>query len=301
MAPVNHGEAHSWGIRPVAADDDEYIDDVTDSGFHLFDDPAPASLDNKYPDLAKCREKCNVGKDKSLFYSRVGKWQDKPTDFAKQEGLTLVREAYPSGFTEKNSHYTGFTGFAKRFSQAFAEKTSGVAWALLPTNSTDITKHVWAKIERPALEVANGACTRIIKVDPDDFSKRYILWDRDGKNSDDVSLENGPVPDPPSDSGATFEPGRCRVHVTQYQKNEANNPSPVYRLDLTIFDNADKVAGQNFGVDAPTGKYVGTTSLLPFVLLAAAGEEDDSAVLFRYGAQSWGSNDQEHECDFGGY
>lgn len=114
-------------------------------------------------------------------------------------------------------------------------------------------------------------------------------------------LENGPVPSPPSAAGATYEKGRCRVHVTQYQKNESNNPSSVYRFDLMIFDNANKVTGQLFGVDAPTNQNVDMTSLLPYVLQVAAGEVDDSAVLFKYADQSWGSNDQEHECNFGGY
>ncbi len=52
-------------------------------------DPAP--LEDKYPLLPECRDKCKVDKDKSLFYSQVGKFQDKPTDFAKKESLTLVR------------------------------------------------------------------------------------------------------------------------------------------------------------------------------------------------------------------
>ncbi|KAL8655653.1 MAG: hypothetical protein Q9210_000763 [Variospora velana] len=149
-----------------------------------------------------------------------------------------------------------------------------------------LTKHVWAKTEKPILTASGGSCTRIIKVDPDDFSKRCILWDREDNYDDSkmarCGLENQPVPAPPT-GASTYEPGRCRVHVTQYQKNEPQFPSPNYRLDLTLYDNANAVVGTNFGVDAPTG------------------EVDDSAVLFKYAGKEWGSNDQAHECDIGGY
>lgn len=106
---------------------------------------------------------------------------------------------------------------------------------------------------------------------------------------------------PPGKSAGSYDRGTCRVHVTQYQKNEANNPSSVYRLDIAITDAGGKTLGNRFGVDAPTNQYVDVTSVLPFVLSVAAGEVDDSAVLFRYASQSWGSNDQEHKCSFGGY
>ncbi|KAL8974376.1 MAG: hypothetical protein Q9197_001393 [Variospora fuerteventurae] len=84
-------------------------------------------------------------------------------------------------------------------------------------------------------------------------------------------------------------------------KNEPNFPSPNCRLNLTLYDNANAVVGTNFGVDAPTGEFMGVTSALPYVLLAATGEVDDSAVLLEYAGQECGSNDQAHECDFAGY
>lgn len=55
-------------------------------------DPAPLEdKEDKYPRLDECREKCSVAKDKSVFYSQVGKHEDKPADFASKEGLVMVR------------------------------------------------------------------------------------------------------------------------------------------------------------------------------------------------------------------
>lgn len=39
----------------------------------------------------------------------------------------------------------------------------------------------------------------------------------------------------------------------------------------------------------------------PNVLVVTTGKVDNDAVLFKYGAQAWGSNDQEHHCNFGAY
>ncbi|KAL9013712.1 MAG: hypothetical protein Q9173_001593 [Seirophora scorigena] len=206
----------------VLPNDDQGTDNVGSSGAP-FDAVVP--LEDKYPTFKECQEKCSVAKDKSLFFSQVGKFEDRPTDFAGQESLILVR---------------GYTKFA-------------------------------------------------------DGEDNY----KDSKMAR-CGLENQPVPDPPSGAG-TYQPGRCRVHVTQYQKNEPNFPSPNYRLDLTLYDDSNAVIGTNFGVDAPTNEYVGITSALPYVLLAATGEVDKSAVLFKYAGQEWGSNDQPHDCDFGGY
>ncbi|KAL8680467.1 MAG: hypothetical protein Q9186_003365 [Xanthomendoza sp. 1 TL-2023] len=161
---------------------------------------SPAPLEDKYPKLDECREKCSVAKDKSLFYSQVGKFEDIPTDFAKEDDLTLVRESYPPGFTDKIEGSTGYLRFAKDFSKAFAEKTSGIAYVLLPTDGTSLKEgKTWSKIEYPALTDEDGECTRILKVDPDDFKKRCILWDRDGNEDDDDTYSkckeaNGPVP-----------------------------------------------------------------------------------------------------------
>lgn len=97
----------------------------------------------------------------------------------------------------------------------------------------------------------------------------------------------------------SYSPGWCGVHVIQYQK-----PDPAtdnYSLDVTIKDAAGITIGSIEGADAPAGKGVDVTSALRYVLVVTAQNVDDDAVLFAYSDQSWGSNDQEHHCDFGAY
>ena len=293
------------GEADSSVDDPGWNDDISGGGGDPFSTD-PSTLEDKYPDLDECRSKCSVGTDHSLFYSKVGKHEDKPQDFANQNGLSLVRDAYPSGFTDKNDKYTGYKKFAIRFSTAFAEKTSGTAWAMLPTDgTTDISNSVWVKNERPVLTASGGACNRIIKVDPDDFSKRCILWDRNNAKDDKIpncGLENGPIPPPPAAAAISYVPGWCGMHVTQYQKNEPqSNPTPDYKLDITLFDGAGNPIGANYGATALNGVGVDVTSKLPWVMIVTVGAVDSDPVLFRYADQAWGSNDQEHHCNFGGY
>lgn len=91
------------------------------------------------------------------------------------------------------------------------------------------------------------------------------------------------------------------MHVTQYQKENPSDPSSHYHLDVTLYDGAQKEIGKVTNQDAPAGQGVGVTSALPWVLIVTAQNVDDDAVLFKYADQSWGSNDQEHHCDFGSY
>lgn len=185
-------------VEPDDPDSDD-VDELVPPGFTPDGNPLPVvELEDKYPSLDECRSKVSVDADKSVFYSRVGKHEDKPQKFADSIQGVLVREAYPAGFTDRNNAYSGYQKFMARASQAFAEKTSGIAYVLLPTDGKeDISKKVWIRIEKPALIAAEGACNRIVKVDPDDFTKQCVLWDRNGEKDPgkpDCKEENGPIP-----------------------------------------------------------------------------------------------------------
>ncbi len=121
----------------------------------------------------------------------------KPQDFANKNHLKLVRDAYPKGFTDARPGLQQYKAFARRFSQAYAEKTSGTAYVLLPTDGETAVGPVWKDYEKPFLVKDGGKCNRIIKVDPDDFSKKCVLWDRGNKEDKDMSncdSENGAIP-----------------------------------------------------------------------------------------------------------
>lgn len=98
-----------------------------------------------------------------------------------------------------------------------------------------------------------------------------------------------------------YAAGWCGVHVTQHQKNEPDNPSGNYKLDISIKDASGAGIGGVGGADAPAGQGVGVTSQLPAVLIVTTGNVDDDAVLFDYNGAHWGSNDQQHSCNFGAY
>ena len=86
--------------------------------------------------------------------------------------------------------------------------------------------------------------------------------------------------------------------MTQYQK-----PDPSvdpYSLDVKVYDANENEIGNSGGIQQSPSP-VGVTSKLPNVLSVGTGAVDDDIVQFWYGDQYWGSNDQEHACNFGAY
>ena len=123
------------------------------------------------------------------------------------------------------------------------------------------------------------------------------------------SVTNAGIPEP---GLPTYKPGWCGMHVIQYQKNEPSGPNQGgsdYLFDVTIKD-ADGTplplyncngCGTTARFVAPNGEAQAIESDLPFDLTLTAGPVDDSAVLFHYNTQDWGSNDQGHHSNFGPY
>jgi hypothetical protein len=90
---------------------------------------------------------------------------------------------------------------------------------------------------------------------------------------------------------------QCAFHVTQYQKPDPSKDS--YKFDVIIKDANGNEIGSVYGAVA-TGP-IEVKSSLPLPLIVTAGNVDADAVLFSYGDQNWGSNDQPHHCNFGKY
>lgn len=102
------------------------------------------------------------------------------------------------------------------------------------------------------------------------------------------------------------------MHVIQYQKNEQGKelpPNPEYVLDVSLFDAKQQpIPIKNCNGCKNTARSVGLAgqpneieSDLPFKMETTVGKVDSDAILFKYGDQSWGSNDQPHHSDFGAY
>ena len=125
------------------------------------------------------------------------------------------------------------------------------------------------------------------------------------RDADEVEGDTFVTPD-------TFTGGWCGMHVTQYQKNEPDVPAfaannPEYVLEVCIYD-ANQVLLNKFDGEDGCGNFVALNgqsqaivTALPNLMYITVGAVDDDAVLFTYGNQDWGSNDQEHHSDFGPY
>ena len=133
----------------------------------------------------------------------------------------------------------------------------------------------------------------------------------DGHNAIKDALLETYAAHPPSSPWGAYVPGWCGIHVKQYQKNEPDGDhpnSPDYVFAVNIFDSKGNLinsdppgSGNGVSVVAPANQPQSLNSALPLVLKIIAGNVDDDAVLFEYGDQHWGSNDQEHHSNFGAY
>ncbi|CAD6579778.1 MAG: hypothetical protein ASARMPRED_009247 [Alectoria sarmentosa] len=112
-------------------------------------------------------------------------------------------------------------------------------------------------------------------------------------------------------SPTTFASGWCGMHVTQYQKNEPGScttcNNPEYQLEVCVKDTNGVVLNQLPG-ESGCGTFVALNGVgqpldtaLPYLVYVTVGAVDSDAVLFSYGDQNWGSNDQAHHSDFGAY
>lgn len=100
----------------------------------------------------------------------------------------------------------------------------------------------------------------------------------------------------------SFHPGWCGVHIRQYQKNEGPGfHTENYRFDVTLFDADQELVGEVELLSIPSGTQQEVGSTLPYTFGVKAPDTDGDAVYMSYNGASWGSNDQDHHCNFGKY
>lgn len=98
----------------------------------------------------------------------------------------------------------------------------------------------------------------------------------------------------------TAHSGWCGVHIRQYQKNEGPGLNTEnYRFDVILYDSDQELIGEADLLSIPSGQTQQVGSTLPMTFGVTAPNLDDDAVYMSYNGASWGSNDQEHHCDFG--
>lgn len=96
---------------------------------------------------------------------------------------------------------------------------------------------------------------------------------------------------------AGFAPGSCGLHVTQFQKPDPSKDN--YSIAAQVKD----ANGVEIGSIAKTdsGSPVTVNSKLPNPVIITTEGVDADPVLMAVGADHFGSNDQEHHCNFGAY
>lgn len=231
------------------------------------------------PSVDEIKPNLNVPAGVSLFYSGPGGYAKQARTWARNQkngykvlGQLWKDSSYPDKWQSDQDTSTKFFNVA---SQAMAELSAGTVYVMLPSDTTGTkwkADTVWDKYEWPNLA---SSVERVIRINPDNQNKEIIK--------------------------GSYTSGQCGVHVTQYQKNEPkSNPTGDYKFDITIKDAAGATIGTKLGATAKNGVGVDVDSMLPLVLIVTAQKVDDDAVLFKYGDQSWGSNDHQH-CKFGKY
>lgn len=81
--------------------------------------------------------------------------------------------------------------------------------------------------------------------------------------------------------------GHCGIHVTQYQKEIANDPASRYHPDVTPHDNDSNNISYLTGAEALAIQAVNLYSRLPLVMPVTCQNVEVVPVLFAYGSQSW--------------
>ncbi|KAL8649509.1 MAG: hypothetical protein Q9226_005556 [Calogaya cf. arnoldii] len=100
----------------------------------------------------------------------------------------------------------------------------------------------------------------------------------------------------------TAHGGWCGVHITQYQRNQGPGLNTEnYRFDVILYDGDQELIAELELLSIPSGQSQQVGSPLPYTFGVTAPNLDDDAVYMSYNGQSWGSNDQDHHCNFGAY
>ena len=130
-----------------------------------------------YPSYQDCLNSIgDVARDKSTFYSGLGYYPNDQgyiylKNFIEAQGLLEVDNVYPNDFCKSdpnlNGGYGAYISFAYSFSGIFAQKSSGTAYLLTPSQCDPSPNSIWNVVEFGNLTTSDGAqVTKIIRVDP---------------------------------------------------------------------------------------------------------------------------------------
>ena len=101
--------------------------------------------------------------------------------------------------------------------------------------------------------------------------------------------------------GTGYAPGWCGLHVIDYQIPKGGS---FYSIEADIFDNTGVPIGYQPETDAQNTINIDSALPIPLQITrpqpGSSSDPDTAVILFNYGSQAWGSDDQAHQCNFGG-
>ena len=163
-----------------------------------------------YPTYQDCLDSIEaVPADKSTFYSGLGYYPNGAgytylRDFIAARGLLEVDSVYPPDFCTSdpslNGGYGAYISFAYSFSGVFAQRSSGTAYLLTPSQCDPSPMSIWYTVELGNL-TSDPAVTQIIRVDPSTTSLSTTIYPTQS-GSTIATLPICPT-DPPLPSGGS--------------------------------------------------------------------------------------------------
>ncbi|KAI4258811.1 MAG: hypothetical protein L6R42_004884, partial [Xanthoria sp. 1 TBL-2021] len=248
-------------------------------------DLAPATKP-AFPSLQDCRDKITPpAKDKAMYFTGLGGQYKKvkaAKKYAIEHGLTHVTACYPEKFTDKGQYEENpdaFGQFLRDFSQAYAEKTEGIAYLMLDDNQNAAPDSIFYAVEFEAMK-KGGHVDKILQFPFDG-----------GKGVDDPTKAKKIYWEKPKDA-VSYAKGQCSVHVTHHQIPRGDDK---YYLEATIKDANGVEIGHGDKTDAT--RPVSFASVLPLRLVITAAKPgsskspDGAPLQFAYGDDKWSSDD----------
>lgn len=275
----------------------------------------PGPDESDYPSDAQIRQDVlQMPPDSTVMYTEVGGSLYPVRLFAERTNPPkfLYLDAFPYGYTWSNGRSAKwYQDFLDRLCAVYSDLAVGTVYLVskYPYGpETDCS--MWKRIEYPALQ-ANIDVNEIILVDYTNINRQRPIWNiqygemgpnfsplhkrestvspcpsADTMEDDYSNVPAGPNVDLTPILGAAA--GWASVEVVQHRRYD---PDVNSKLDVSILNtNSEQIGVQDDAVAVP-GQEVVVRSQLPFALRIIAPTSDDAPLQFKYGENSWDSND----------
>lgn len=280
----------------------------------------PGPDESDYPSDEQIRQDIlRIPEDSTVMYTEVGGLYPVRL-FAERTTPPkfLYLDAFPYGYTWSNGRSgKWYQDFLDRLCAVFSDFAMGTVYLVSKyPYGPESDCSMWKRIEYPALQ-ANPDVNEIILVDYTNINRQRPLWNIQygeiGPNFSPLhKRESNVSPCPNADTMSDGYPnvpaglsvdltpilgaaaGWASVDIVQHRRYY---PDVNSKLDVSILDaHREQIGVQNDAIAVP-GQEVVVLSQLPYALRIIAPANDDEPLQFKYGENSWDSNDLSR-CSF---